>query len=738
MKRLFTLTVLVLCYFALQCQTEHNSSKAFLAYESYAYADVVKTLKKKSKADTDEKRILAMSYWKLNELSNAKEVFSEIVKADDSTAEDVFTYANILRENQEYEAYATWMRKFSEMSPEDDRAIEFLELEKELKTLEKENDKHHVDRLKMNSLDQDFGCAYYGDKLVFSSTRKSSQMIERKWNGNQKSYLKVYSAAIDPSNELLEVEELKGVFKEKYHNGPLAFNTELDFLVITQNGKTSDSRKGHMNLQLFTAHKEGEKWKDAVPFPYNSTEYSCGQPSISHDGKWLYFVSDMPGGHGGTDIYKSEIYADGTFSEPENLGPKVNTAGNEMFPLYYSLDGILFYSSDGKMGLGGLDIYAAEVMADYSIGQILNPGKPINSHKDDFGIILDSLQIRGFISSDRAGEGVDDDDLYKISLDEPFKFDSKIIEGALVDENGNPLSNATVELMDDELGLLSTIKTDTAGMFRFTADASGIFHVLGSPAGHSDVEHTGELGLRRVTKIPDLVAHSNPEVQFNLGVFDSKDNSPIPEVDITLTDLDHTDEMADVTNTDGISTIKLETNPKLNSVGNFDLKVAKKGYLTKVISFEVIYDHAGVYDLNEYLKRELRDIKMEKVDVGIDLNSVMAINPIYFDFAKYDIREDARKELEKIIKVMNENEEIKIELRSHTDCRGNDSDNMRLSKNRAKASEEYIKSRISNPERVTSQGFGESELINKCDDGVNCSEAEHQENRRTEFIILEL
>jgi len=129
---------------------------------------------------------------------------------------------------------------------------------------------------------------------------------------------------------------------------------------------------------------------------------------------------------------------------------------------------------------------------------------------------------------------------------------------------------------------------------------------------------------------------------------------------------------------------------------------------------------------------------MEKVNVGLDLNAVMEISPIYYDYANASIRDDAKKELDKIVKVMNENENIRIELRSHTDSRGSNSSNIRLSRQRAKVAEDYIKERISNPDRVTSRGYGESQLVNKCEDGVRCSEEEHQENRRTEFIILEL
>lgn len=718
--------------------TEKKLEEAQEEFEGFGYDQAIEKFESISLSEIADKRKLAISYWRTNRLNEAEDIFSDIVKSEGHVSEDIYSYAAILRENRKYDVSEKWMKIFIEVNPTDSRGQDFLENLADFGKIVEDRGKQKIVRLAMNSEEQDFGGAYYMGKLVFSSSGEHSKAILRKWNGNGKGFLKVCAASIQPNGELGDVEEFEARFSRKYHDGPVAFNAAGDLMIITRNTDQANTKKGQRKLQLVASKKVGDKWQKPIPLPFNSSDYSCGLASISGDNEWLYFVSNMPGGFGGTDIYRASISEDGTFGTPENLGAKINTEGNEMFPFFHAKDHILFYSSDGKLGLGGLDVFVAEVRDDLSIGRVFNPGKPINSNRDDFGLVLDADQKRGYLSSNRYGTGVDDDDLIGVEIIEPFLF-GRIVQGTVIDQDGEPADSVVVSLLDGFSGEQKQYITDSTGRYRFDNDRVNSFSITAEKNGYVKAEIISSSEKRSVLDVRDMVVRKHTKISFKLVIKESRTGYPVSEVIVKL--INNSDSLVTFGETSrfGECIITLNNETALNTVGDFDLKIRKDGYLTKVISFKMLFEREGLYNLNEYLKRELDQVvKMEKVNVGLDLNEVMEIKPIYFDFATSKIRDDAKKELDKIVKVMNENENIRIDLRAHTDSRGTSTVNMKLSRQRASVSELYIKSRISNPERVTSKGFGESELVNKCKDGVSCSEEDHQQNRRTEFIILEL
>ncbi|NOQ73162.1 MAG: OmpA family protein [Crocinitomix sp.] len=733
--------ILVMLYLSVNLtaqNTEKKLEEAQEEFEGFGYDQAIEKFESISLSEIADKRKLAISYWRTNRLNEAEDIFSDIVKSEGHVSEDIYSYAAILRENRKYDVSEKWMKIFIEVNPTDSRGQDFLENLADFGKIVEDRGKQKIVRLAMNSEEQDFGGAYYMGKLVFSSSGEHSKAILRKWNGNGKGFLKVCAASIQPNGELGDVEEFEARFSRKYHDGPVAFNAAGDLMIITRNTDQANTKKGQRKLQLVASKKVGDKWQKPIPLPFNSSDYSCGLASISGDNEWLYFVSNMPGGFGGTDIYRASISEDGTFGTPENLGAKINTEGNEMFPFFHAKDHILFYSSDGKLGLGGLDVFVAEVRDDLSIGRVFNPGKPINSNRDDFGLVLDADQKRGYLSSNRYGTGVDDDDLIGVEIIEPFLF-GRIVQGTVIDQDGEPADSVVVSLLDGFSGEQKQYITDSTGRYRFDNDRVNSFSITAEKNGYVKAEIISSSEKRSVLDVRDMVVRKHTKISFKLVIKESRTGYPVSEVIVKL--INNSDSLVTFGETSrfGECIITLNNETALNTVGDFDLKIRKDGYLTKVISFKMLFEREGLYNLNEYLKRELDQVvKMEKVNVGLDLNEVMEIKPIYFDFATSKIRDDAKKELDKIVKVMNENENIRIDLRAHTDSRGTSTVNMKLSRQRASVSELYIKSRISNPERVTSKGFGESELVNKCKDGVSCSEEDHQQNRRTEFIILEL
>jgi outer membrane protein OmpA-like peptidoglycan-associated protein len=377
--------------------------------------------------------------------------------------------------------------------------------------------------------------------------------------------------------------------------------------------------------------------------PFNSDKYSTGHPSLTIDGSTMYFISDMPGGYGGTDIYV--VYKSGNgWGKPINLGYTINTTTDEMFPFIAS-DGTLYFSSDGLPGLGGLDVFkSTKNGTEWTKPENLHA--PINSNNDDFAFTIDAKRNQGYLSSNRSG-GKGNDDIYAFVPAKAPQVNC-LLKGKITERNTNtPIADATVKLISMSNGMEQSVVTGSDGVYIF-----------------------------------DL----NPE-------------------------------------------------------SNYTIYATKKGYFTEVKTLSTIGKNCSS-PLEQNLQIDLSISKIPdgpiKIIAGQDDNSGLPlpkINHIYYDFDKADIRPDAQMELDKIVTFMKDNPDMIIELGSHTDSRGKADYNLDLSQRRAASAVAYIVSQGIEQDRISAKGYGESTLVNKCKDGVTCTETEHQQNRRTEFLI---
>jgi outer membrane protein OmpA-like peptidoglycan-associated protein len=503
-------------------------------------------------------------------------------------------------------------------------------------------------------------------------------------------------------------------------------------MIFTRNNYKEKAKDGSVNLQLFSANFVNEKWTNEHPLPFNDKEYSVGHPSLSPDGKTLFFASNMPGGVGGTDIYKSAKQANGTWSTPENLGEDINTEGNEMFPFYHA-SGILFFASDGHVGLGGLDIFLAQEKSN-GFEEIKNLGAPVNTNKDDFAFIVDKQMKSGYFSSNRDG-GKGDDDIYSFNLLRPFSS-GKTIKGIAKDKQGTPLSDSFVKLTDEAGKEIATTTTGNDGSYSFNVDADKIYKLIGSKVNYvNGITNASTKGQEDLVTV-DVILEKDSGLSL-YGVIKEKGSSiALENVKVKLINSNTGAEEKMITGPTG-EFRKALTENKLNDRVSYKLIMEKEGYLTKTVTYAKLLDKNGQYNILENI-----DIALDKVTLGADLAKLIEVKPILFDLGKYLIRKDASVELDKIVKVMNENPTMVIALGSHTDCRGTNANNEKLSDERAKASAEYIKERIVHPERISGKGYGESQLKNgcACEGAVksDCNESQHQENRRTEFIIVKM
>lgn len=700
--------------------------------------DLYKDLLSTPLSSAEMKAKLAHCYVSKGDLKNANETYALAVKAGDLPKEHYFYYAQSLKQTGNYSESDKWMQVFYDKNKTDKRAKSFVENKSYLERIEKEGIHFTIANAPFNSSSADFGAYEYAPGSLFfllSSRRKS--LVKNYWTWNGSTFLDLYKV----KKSTTDARYFSPTVNTNFHEGPLCFNADNTKVYFTRNNISKGSKrrddKGIQNLKLFVADvsKKDGAWSNIKELAINSKDYSVGHPTISADGKTLYFVSDMPGGQGGADIYKASINSDGSLGKHENLGDKVNTEGQEMFP-WIATDGLLFFSSNGHIGLGGLDVFVCTT-DNGKIDNLTNVGKPLNSQRDDFAFTFNSDGKTGHFSSNREG-GKGDDDVYCFQMTRPFIF--KItLSGIVKDKENNAiLAGSQVSLKDKDGKIIQTVTADQNGAYSFTVDPGKDYQLVATKDNYTQNMASVSIAKDAPKEVKaDVALEKVPNFALYGLIKDSKSGQLLADVAIKIVDKKSGKVIFDgKTPGTGDFSQALE-GIKLNDELTYSITLSKEGYLTKVADFKHKVDKPGVINVHEKL-----DVSIGKVEIGTDLASLIDIKPIYFDLGKYAIRKDAAVELEKIVKVMNEYPTMVIELGSHTDCRSSKDFNMTLSTNRAKASADYIKKKIKNPERIYGKGFGESKLkVNcPCEGAVksNCSEEEHQKNRRTEFIIMKM
>lgn len=669
-------------------------------------------------------RNLADAHRYTHNTEKAEQYYAVLSTKPDNKAEDLLMYAEMLLMNGKPEEYDKWMNSFHMRLAQDSRGQEFAAKKGEYNRLKVDNRKFEIFNLDINTEKEDFGPAFYKNQVVFASSRKHNLPIKRIWNWNKFPYLNIYESDLTADKKLTNVKRLSKKINKKYHEGPATYSADGNLMVFTRNNYDEKSSDNETKLTMFYREKDSEgKWGKIISYSFNDKEYSVGHPALSADGKTLYFVSDMPGGIGQTDIYKIER-KNNVWTKPVNLGNVINTEGKEMFPFYHE-EGMLFFASDGHVGLGGLDVFISTVK-DTTYGEIKNLGYPLNDSKDDFGFVLDSEQKFGFFSSNRPG-GHGSDDIYAFNLLNPY---CKEIKGLVVDLEDSILPGSTVVLTDAQGNVVAIDTVGDDAAYRFCVEP-GNYKLRGSKVEYRDGKNTANPKEESGPIIANLVLAKDTDFGLYALITDKNTGLPLEGVNVVLINkLTNTRDTILTPETGDFEKELIEKN--LNDNISYDFELTKQGYLSKTVTYNKKLIVPGVDTVSA-------DLSMDPFEVGGDLSKLIEINPIFFDLNKSFIRPDAAIELDKIVAIMNEYPEMYIELGSHTDCRASKRYNEKLSDRRAKSSAKYIASRITNPKRIYGKGYGESQLINHCEcEGrrkVPCTEEEHQINRRTEFKI---
>jgi outer membrane protein OmpA-like peptidoglycan-associated protein len=732
-------------------------------------------------------------------------------------------YAQALASNGKYKDAQDAYEKYSKVEAADKRSGGFQKLYKNVESLNKNATCYKVDYLSINSDKADFSPMYYKNGLVFNSGRTEGTGLKRVFCWDNSRFLDMYylsdvsqltaSAAglggadankvksrgnesvvgsdeytAPTANDTRTVGTFGGTniyqgygytetpttktskfsksLNTKYHEGPMTFTSDGKKVIFTRNnfnnGKFKTSSDKINKLKIYTGDDKGVgQWSNIKEVPFNSDEYSTGHPSLTKDDKLMYFVSDMPGGFGGTDVYVVQ-YNGGSFGTPVNLGPEINTAGNEMFP-YVDERGNLYFSSDGHPGLGDLDIFYAQLTDGSKLkGKIKNLGTPVNSSKDDFGFIADGERKMGYLSSNRKRGGTDDD-IYRFTRECDEKPDCEEKQVIVYDaESKMPLDNADVAIEID--GKIEMKKTDTNGTFKICLEEGKGCEMKASREGYlpntvscKEGESTIDIPLSRVKEVAvDSTA--------NTGIATTDGSSTVATTTDGGTVVDGATQGYQGTTGNAVPCPTTKTirgrvtankDKRPLSGVNVTLKNECDGSVQSFVTGE---DGRYQFDICEGCDYSIeaakenfgsRGNKIKKLGKGgpknINANlsmfeegDVVAIENIYYDYGKCNIRADASRELDKLAIMLKRYKGMRVEIRSHTDSRATTEFNQKVSEGRSKAVAKYLVRKGISASRLEATGYGESQLLNECADGVECTEEQHSANRRTEFKVIQL
>lgn len=461
MKKLYTIFILLLAVTVTVNAQNKQTQKADKFYSQLRYVDAAEAYEKLLEKGERTQHVytnLANAYYYNSNFKSAEANYARAIK-DNPEPETLFRYAQSLKSNGKYDEARLIMSQFAAAKPNDTRAKAFLANPNYIKELLAREQKYAAVPFNINTESSDFASLKIGDRVYFSSSRNAQR---KKYGWNQEPYLDIYEVEIMENDSLGEPKLLEGDVNTKYHEGTLDITPDGRYMFFTRvdyfDGDFEKASDGQSKLNIYRALNSANVWRDIQTTELDSKEYSVAHPSISKDGKVIYFASEAPGGEGESDIYKADL-VDGIIYNPENLGPEVNTAGKDSFP-FIADDGTLYFSSNGHLGIGGMDVFM------YKNGKVTNLGKPINSSLDDFAFSLDRITGKGYVSSNREG-GKGGDDVYVIEL---IDIEVAVTVQAIDAQTGMPIEGAILSLEDIDGNSMPSMTADADGKAVFTTD----------------------------------------------------------------------------------------------------------------------------------------------------------------------------------------------------------------------------------------------------------------------------
>lgn len=709
-----------------------KKSKAEQFYNKLAYHDAISLYEKllKKKDDAKAQAQLADCYRLTGQYEKAAVAYNKAATSD-AAPETYLHQAEMLQATKDYKGAEEAYKKYLQTNPNDERAKNQLAAVKNPAQFDNSN-RYNISNLSINTKYYDFAPTYFNDGLYFASDRASAKapIKEHSWLGT--SFFDIYYAKGEKV-DFSKVDEIKKAGSGKYHDAVTAFTQDGKTVYFTRNNsKKNKLQKGEDNVVkqgIYQSTVDGKKWKDLKALKINNTNYDVAHPALSPDGNTLYFSSNKPGGKGGMDLYMAQKNGD-EFGEPVNL-TALNSEGDELFPSV-DKDGNLYFASNGLGGLGGLDIFRTTKSAEgNSFSSPVNIGAPINSAYDDFGVAFSKESNVGYFTSNRK-EGKGNDDIWS------FTDNGIFLDGIVVDAiTKQPINNSNVEMM---LSSISKGKTTTKedGIFKFDIEPNKNYTFNASAEKYADnntiIANTKDVKPGETVKVIIPLTPKKP-AGYTVQVIDKESKSEIKNATVDLisqTDINTYEQQ--ITGEDGKTCYTV-------LCGNDYLATAgAKGYITESQPFSTKNNCDKLVDCGsaggETIIVELVKDPNATNDDDENNNLSKELKDIYYDFNKWNLRTESESQLKKVLQFMKENPDAIAEIGSFTDARASDDYNYVLSQKRAQSVVDWLTKNGISKNRLKPVGYGESKPRNGCVDGVQCTEYEHQRNRRTEFRVI--
>lgn len=693
---------------AKQRKADNHFAKLEYFYAAPIYSELAKsTISGKGKVNWENVRRAAISNKNIFQYNKARYYYSKLHETNRLTEEDYVEYIDLLRVIGKYDVAEDLLTDANKVYPDNNFVQLLKDKNKNFQHLLADTSIYFIEPLSINSGLGDFCPAFYQEGILFMSKAKNAGFLNGKYGWDNSYFINMLYSSYDIDSSLNKPKVLKEAFFSRAHDGPVSFSPDGNTMVITKNTLGKHDDKEVVVLAIYFSKLVNGVWEEVTPFKFNNPAYNVGHACFSNDGKRIYFASDQPGGFGGADLYYSDKTGD-SWSEPVNLGAKINTDQDELFP--HATATTLYFSSKGHFGLGGLDVFNVQINLN---GPVLNMGAPINTSYDDFGIIALASEKGGFFSSNR-GDFVDR--IYSWTKKDPLiHFDGGVYANYTEKE---AFVNHFVLMKDVTTLETDTLYTDSTGHFQtqllvnhdYIFKTEEQYFKLKSPLSVTTA------GITRDTTLTGDLLLDPLTIMVSLRVVEKGTDKPIANAKTTIFSFLTGKDTIMMTNSEGMVSLTVDRFTEYSAHGT------KRGYVDDETKF--VTDDQGDKVINLLL--QLPQIKK---------GDKFKLENIFYDYNKSTLRPESTAALDKLAEFLIENK-LKIELSSHTDARGSLTGNQKLSQARAQSCVDYLIKKGVPKASIIAKGYGETQLINRCKDGVPCSEEEHQANRRTEVKIL--
>lgn len=708
--------------------------KADAYVEALQYQEAIQLYHKVLKRNdwVEAKTKLADTYMKIQDYPSATHWYQQAIAQNKLSPINYLRYGYALLYDGHCEKADSVFQQYLQMSPLDPRQEKLADIcayWQEITT--KETPWTSFERAPFNSTYSDLGPAFYQDGLVFSSVR------ERRDNNNQLFFDLFFTPILSHQDSIVwgEVDVFSGTFSDKNNQAIARFSPDQQQLFLTRNQPTKEG-ENIVRLEIMSTQQASfNLWADLSPFDYNDESYSVAHPTLSADGKLLFFSSDMPGGFGGKDLYVCTRQGEDNWSSPINLGQGVNTEGDELYPFLAEKD-ILYFSSDGHPGIGGQDVFVASYSTEIGWGSTQNLGKPINSSKDDFDFVLHPDKYWGIVVSNR--EMTQGDDLYIFKQQAPTTANKTFHFVAQDKHSKTPLTNMRWNNDCDKLGETFDIEAQTITMQEeecctLIAQKDNYNMQLAELCAIDYMDgDTVIVSLQKnQTTLSGQLVNASTQEGTSFAIVEVLKDGELMENSILTDENGH---FSITIKEAGCYQIRTEQNNTTTTSTSYciDEKLEAQQMTTVVVGEANITSKETIETASAVVQQEFT----ENTILSTEETAIEYLINVYYDVGRSSVQKESITELDRLFNLLAANEDVIVEISSHTDSQGSDEFNLRLSQKRANVIVRYLVSRGISSKRLLPKGYGETAPVNGCIDGVDCTEEQLQENRRTTFKVL--